>query len=1075
MRGLVCLALGVIVCCASILQAQSTNASLTGRITDPTKAIIVGAKVVAINVGTNVRYEGEANRSGDYYVTNLPPGTYRIEVEKAGFKTDIKPNVVLHVQDTIEINFEMTLGSASESVTVTAGAPMVDTQSATVKTTVDRNFAENMPMNGRSFQTLITLTPGVVLTNGGAEGGQFSVNGQRDNTNYFMVDGVGANFGVIGQSTPAPSVGGTIPAFTALGGTNGLVPVDALQEFTIQTSSYGAEYGRSPGGQVSIETRSGTNAFHGSAFDYFRNDAMDANNWFNNANVPPLPKAPERQNDFGGVFGGPLLKDRTFFFATYEGLRLREPATRVTKVPSLCLRGAGACQGGEIPAAAALQPILQSFPLPGGPEFVRNGTPTGAAPYTFRVSNPSSIDTGTIRIDQAVNKKLLLFGRYSDSDSAAGLFVGGPILAVTDVRVRTLTIGANWTISSKLTNSLRFNYSSATLESANMLSVFGGGKPFDTSILFPSYASPKDGQGNAVLCVSGACFGTQVGSAQQTKQKQWNVIDSSTYLIRNHALKFGVDYRRLTPDYKPRRYLATAIFFGSSVQAGIATDFGVAANVEVQPRFTNLSLYLEDTWKVSPRLTLNYGVRYELNPVPSEAHGIKPLNVIGLNNPSTASLAPSNAPLYSTRYDHFAPRLGVAYQISQSPQFATVLRAGFGMFYDLGVDTVASGYGSIPFQFFSDYGQVPYPSANLPGPPTNNTLTPPFDQIYGIDPHLNLPYTLQWNVTLEQALGANQSLSLGYVAAAGRSLLWLDTLYNFSPQFVTVFAIRNAASSDYHSLQAQFKRRLTHGFQALASYTYAHSLDNDSYGGSGGTASTSLFMNPNLERGASNFDVRHTFSGAATYDIPKPALGAVGRAILGHWSVDTIASARTALPVDLIGGFIATDSQGNGTPVRPDVIPGIPLYLSGAQCTAANGGNGCPGGRAINFTPNQGGLGCSGPFCPVPTDSNGNALRQGTLGRNAVRGLGAWQIDFALHRQFDFGERWKLEFRSELFNIFNHPNFGNVDNFVGSGTFGQARSMLSQSYGDAAGAGGFSSLYQIGGPRSIQLALKLSF
>jgi len=1035
-----------------ILLAQTTNATLNGQVTDTSGAAVPDAKVVIVNDATNVRYETKTNNDGMYFAPNLTPSTYHVEITKEGFKTLMQPGITLHVQDIREANYVLQVGAASETVTVQAKSYMLNTESATVSTTIDRNFAENIPMNGRSFQTLITLTPGVVLTNAqvGGDAGQFSVNGQRADANSFMVDGVGANFGATNSSSPRTSVGGTLPAFSAAGGTNSLVPVDALQEFTLQTSSYGAEYGRTPGGQISIETRSGTNSFHGTAFDYFRNDVLDANNWFNNSTVDPatgktLPKAPERQNDFGGVFGGPIVKDRTFFFASYEGLRLRQPSTSLVDVPSLCLRGVGSCMGGESQAAPGLLPILQSFPLPGGPEFVdSSGTPTGAAPFTESVSNPSSIDTGTIRVDQSVGKQLLLFGRYSDSESATGGYFGNDF-SVTDARVRTLTIGANWNVRSSFTNSSRFNYSSDTLANTDSLANIGGGKPFDTSILFPTYVTAKGGEGSVEFILGGSVFNVQVGSAVRTIQRQWNVVDSSTYLINGHQLKFGVDYRRLTPDFKERTYLPQAFFISTaSVQSGIADGLNVQVAREVQPRFTNLSLYLEDTWKVSPRLTLNFGVRYELNPVPSEAHGIQPLNVIGLNNPATATLAPSNSSLYGTRYSNFAPRLGVAYQISPSPQFATVLRTGFGIFYDLGVDSAASGYSSIPFQFSQLYFQVPYPSASLPQP--TFTLTPPFDAIYGIDPHLSLPYTLQWNATLEQALGPNQSVSVAYVAAAGRNLLRQDDLFNFSTNFKTVFAIRNAASSDYHSLQMQFKRRLTHGLQVLASYTYAHSVDNASNGVSP-SESTSTFINPNLDRGSSDFDVRNTFASAATYELPMPKWGAAGGAVFGGWSMDAIAIARSSLPIDLAGGFGPQSEQA-----RPDVIAGVPLYVQGSQF---------PGGREIN----------PAAFTLVPTDTNGSPLRQGTFGRNAVRGLGAWQIDFGLHRQFDFSERWKLQFRAEAFNIFNHPNFGSIDHSVGDGRFGQATQMLSQSYGDT----GLTSLYQTGGPRSIQLALKAIF
>ena len=259
----------VVVLCSPILRAQSTNASITGRVTDPSKALIVGAKVAAVSSDTSFRYEAVTNDSGEYYLTNLPPGSYRIEIEKAGFKKLIKPDVTLHVQDAIELNFELTLGSTSETITVEAGAPLVNTESATVSTVIDRTFVDNLPLNGRSFQTLIMLVPGVAVTPTALDDqGQFSVNGQRADANYFTVDGVSATFGVTGYGPLVQTAGGALPALSALGGTNSLVSVDAMQEFRIQTSSFAPEFGRTPGGQISIVTRSGTNRFHGTLFEY---------------------------------------------------------------------------------------------------------------------------------------------------------------------------------------------------------------------------------------------------------------------------------------------------------------------------------------------------------------------------------------------------------------------------------------------------------------------------------------------------------------------------------------------------------------------------------------------------------------------------------------------------------------------------------------------------------------------------------------------------------------------------------------------------------------------------------------
>src|SRR5689334_25017151 len=315
-----------------VLQAQSTNASLTGRITDPAKALVANARITAISQNTNVRYQTTTNEAGEYRLSNLPPDNYRLEVEKSDFKKLLKPNVILHVQETVRIDFELTIGDLSEVVSVEDGAPLLNTESATVSTVVDRSFVDKIPLNGRSFQTLIALTPGVVLTTTSQnDQGQFSVNGQRADGNYFTVDGVSANFGVTGFLALNQTASGALPALSASGGTNSLVSVDAMQEFRIQTSSFAPEFGRTPGGQISIATRSGTNAFHGTLFEYFRNGVLDARDWFVNSNG--LAKPEERLNDFGGVLGGPIIRNRTFFFFSYEGQRLRQPSSMQTVVP----------------------------------------------------------------------------------------------------------------------------------------------------------------------------------------------------------------------------------------------------------------------------------------------------------------------------------------------------------------------------------------------------------------------------------------------------------------------------------------------------------------------------------------------------------------------------------------------------------------------------------------------------------------------------------------------------------------------------------------------------------------------
>ncbi len=290
-----------VIACAALLvfplAAQSPNGTINGLVLDPSGRPITGAGILIVNDATRVQYPGKTNDEGIYVLPDLPPGPYRIQVSKIGFKTIIKPDIVLNVQDALSINFTLQVGAFSKTVTVEGGAPPLDTESPAVSTVVDRQFAANLPMNGRSFQSLIELTPGVVVTPSNPfDSGQFSVNGQRTASNYWMLDGVSANIGVSSTSFAGNGVAGSLPSFSVLGGTNSLVSVDALQEFRIQTSTYAPEFGRTPGGQISIVTRSGTNDFHGTVFDYLRNDVFDANNWFADQNG--LPKPEERQNDF---------------------------------------------------------------------------------------------------------------------------------------------------------------------------------------------------------------------------------------------------------------------------------------------------------------------------------------------------------------------------------------------------------------------------------------------------------------------------------------------------------------------------------------------------------------------------------------------------------------------------------------------------------------------------------------------------------------------------------------------------------------------------------------------------------
>src|SRR5271168_3106903 len=414
----------------NIGSGQSATGTVSGIVLDPSGGVIAGADVLIVNNATSVQYPGKTNSEGYYVFPNIPPGTYRIQVANSGFKTIIKPDIVIHVEDALAINFTLPIGAASEIVTVAGGAPIVNTENASVSTVIDRQFVENLPLNGRSFNTLLQLTPGVVIAPSSVQSpGQFSIAGQRTNGNSFSVDGVSANFGVQAGFSAGPESGvGQSQAFSALGGTSSLVSVDDLQEFRIETSSFAPEFGRQPGGQVLLTTRSGTNDWHGGAFDYFRNTVMDANDWF--ANNSGLGRAAERHNDFGGYLGGPIWKGRTFFFFSYEGARLRLPTTIVTPVPSLSSR-----QG----APAALAPYLDAYPLPNGPI-----SPDGfTAQYAGNFSNSGTLNATSLRIDHFFSSHFSIFGRYNYAPSQTVNLSSPGELDTIPVNTQTFTLGLN--------------------------------------------------------------------------------------------------------------------------------------------------------------------------------------------------------------------------------------------------------------------------------------------------------------------------------------------------------------------------------------------------------------------------------------------------------------------------------------------------------------------------------------------------------------------------------------------------------------------------------------------------------
>jgi hypothetical protein len=1032
------------------IAAQTTAATLSGTIVDQNGALVPDVAVTITNEDTGVSIQTKTNGAGIYSVPGLNPGRYRVFVEKQGFKQVDLRDLTLNVQDVVSRNFTLEVGGTSETIQVNGGGLNINTTDGSVSTMVDSKMVENMPLNGRSFQDLILLTPGTLTQSpqSGAtlgESGEFSVNGQRTEENYYTVDGVSANVGAtagLNQNYFA-AASGSLPGATALGTTQALVSVDDLQEFRVQSSTYSAEYGHNPGGQFAFDTKSGTNQWNGTAYDYLRNGSVDAQDWFNDYFGTPEPAL--RQNDFGGTFGGPVEiprlyqgKSKTFFFVSYEGLRLIAPqAATVNYVPDASQR---------VSVPAALQAALNAFAVPNGPDLGN-----GVAEYIASWSNPAALNSTSVRFDHVLNDKLRVFFRFSDTGSnsasrGTSATSSTPTVDTASVySMRTYTAGASNIFSSRFSNDFRLNFSSNDVSNLSMIDSLGGSVPANLALLsgLPS--------GSYVGIALDYSAYTQVLLQQQEfgAQRQWNLVDSVALSSGRHQFKFGLDFRRLAPRATPSPAdLAYYYFSESSIEGNNPYTYPYI-EAPGYPLYINFSAFAQDEWKVSQRLNLSVGLRWEVNPAPSVTQGLKPYTIQG-SSPETWTLAPQGMPLWQTTWFNIAPRLGAAYILRKTPDWETVVRGGVGVFFDTGQQAGSQGFEGPGFIAYGNFAVGSFPIAPAI-PSIVNPPAPPFGYMYAFDPHLQLPYALQWNASLEQELGKSQAFTVTYVGAHSGRLLRNNAIIPTSSPIISAggnfYFYDNGLTSDFDSLQVQLQRRLSRGLTVLASYAWSHCLDygsqNTNYG--------------YYQRGNCDFDVRQNLSTAFSYNLPEVGRGSLVNAALNHWGLDDRFTARTAFPVTLNGNATLNTVTDDYYFEGLNLVPGQPTYLYGANCNSVYASLyqntlPCPGGRAIN--PNA--------FASV-TSGYGDAPR------NFTRGFDAVQMDLAVRRDFPIHERLKLQFRTEAFNIFNHPNFGTINPMLGQNTFGQATASLASSLGV------LSPLYQQGGPRSMQFALKLVF
>jgi hypothetical protein len=994
--------------CAGVGAALGQTAQLSGLVKDGAQAVIPNAQIIVINEENGFKRTATSNEAGYYTVPFLPPGSHKVMVQAAGFQTLSRPGVRLNIGQVARIDFVLQVGPVRQTIVVQSQSWQ---ETAMTGVLIHREFVENLPLSGRSFHRLIELAPGVAPgKNYGVEEGQYSVNGQRASANNLMIDGVNANLAAMPLEAPNQPAGTTLPVLTPNSGLNHLAALDALQEVRVQTAAYAPEFGRTPGAQIVVSTRAGTNEWHGLLFERFSHDRFQANDWF--VNRYRLPKAPMRLHDFGGFLGGPLAKDRAFFFLSYEGMRWQKPRVGIRTVPSLKARES---------VAPALKPLLAAYPLPTGANY-DNERAESVAVY----STPAVLDAFSLRLDHPLNGRQTLFARYNRAPASADARFGGlSSRNTTRSETDTVTVGMTGGLTRWLNHDLRVNWSSINATSQMSVAGLGAVAP-EAATYLPAGVAARDALfGFYILDASAWLSGQNAANGQ----RQLNALDNFSADVGAHQLKFGFDYRWAARDFAQQPYRLIAVF--NSVKEVLNNR---AAQVQVSsavPQISfagiNFSAFAQDTWRATPRLTLTYGLRWELSPPPSEVGGREPYALNELSDPTYFALAERGTPLWRTTYGNLAPRIGLAYRVRQAAQNETVLRSGFGVYHDVfGVQAANALSGSFPYRTDRLLTNVAWPLtvAQAAAPALDQPL--PYGTLAVFDPRLRLPYTLEWNVTVEQALGKEQTLSVAYVATAGRRLLRMEQWRQPAPAFTTVFVTRNVARSDYHSLQVQFQRRVARGIQTLAAYTWSHALDTASDDSSRSVPVHLLDLRQ--ERGASGFDVRYLVTAAVAVELPSPARSWL-RGGLRNWVLDGFVNARSALPVNVITGTDVLHIGLNDV-TRPDVGTGVPQWLN--DTTA-------PGGRRLNRA-----------AFSVPVG------RQGNLARNALRGFGFSQFDLALRRQFSLSEHWQLQVRADCFNLLNHPNFGDPFNRLDRLQFGQ-------------------SLYQAGEKRSVQLAIKLQF
>jgi hypothetical protein len=1027
------------------VDGQSLHGSIAGRVTDASNKPIANAEVTLVQQETNRRRTAKTAPTGEFVVLLLPVGNYRVEATSAGYRKSSR-TIVLLVNQEISLEIPLLAELSSGQVQVTAEAGLLKTESATLSTVIPNREIVNLPLDGRNFYQLTLLIPGASPAAQGSAGSArgdfaFNVNGAREDANNFLLDGVFNGDPKLNGFSVAP-------------------PVDGVREFEVLTNNYDASFGRNIGGQVNVVLQPGTNSFHGTAYEFLRNAVLDGRNYFA---LPDQPTPKDIRNQFGGSIGGPIAKNHTFFFADYEGLRVREGITQTSNVPTLLERQGDFSQSNLIPID-----IFTGRPFPNSVIPAQRLSPTGSAiaalyplpnrdtPGQNYVESPTQTDRNDhfdLRLDHNLSKSSDLSFHYSFGDrdffepyGAPGSSAGVPGYGnFIPRRSQNVMISETHIFSANFLNEVRLGFNRVSLH-VNQQNQFNN---LNEAVGLPTISTNPRDTGLTQLVVSGfSTLGDEINNPQANTTNIYQLVDNASYARGRHLWKFGIDFRRLQQnafaDVQSRGLIEFVGFTGNALAEmlqGVPTVSAIARLDNPQHlRTQSYNIYAQDSFKVLPNLTLSLGLRYEYN-----TPGVDPQDRATLYDPQTQAIVPvgkNGIPRsgYLSDGNNWAPRLGIAWVPDAGRKL--VIRSGYGVYYDQSALAPSAGlYFSPPYfnsQLFITSAQFPLFLSN-PFPSDYPLFIP--NSAFTFQRNLRTPYMQQWNFSVQRQFGSSSILEVSYVGTKGTKLIDNRDINQANaspqqpnlrpvPQFADIDAYESRGSSNYNAFQVKCQQRLHAGLSALASYTWSKSIDDASgfFSSAGDPNFPQDSNNTRADRGLSNFNTRHLLTLSYSYDLPLRNKNI----LLRGWQTNGVWTFQSGRPFT-VTFMPGVDNSNTGLPSIGFGVVDRPNLVGDPKITDPSPE------RWFNTS----------AFARPAYGTFGDA------GRNILTGPGFSSVNISAIKNTTLREGVALQFRVEVFNLLDHANFDLPNSFFGSPSFG--------------------SVLSAGTPRRLQFGLKLLF